>query len=168
MGLHLDTIKDLQKLLKQLKLEVKSIEELAGLLAKLNAGEDPIKAHQRLAWRHIAAVGKIACIVAGICSFYGIIIPSAMMQHSGGNPIVITLGILGILWGGAGMVTLISARMTLSALRSNPAANPTRPPAGSESVGGPNSAALSNATSARSATDIINDITRVTASRNLS
>jgi hypothetical protein len=162
MGLHIDTLKDLRNFLKQSKLEVKSIEELLALLARINAGEDPIKAHQRLAWRHIVSVGKTACIVAGICSFYGMVVPSATMQHSGGNPIAITLGILGILWGGALAITVVIARSTLTALKHQPA----KPPGGSEAVGGPNSADGPNATAARSNTDITNDRTRVAASRN--
>jgi hypothetical protein len=159
MGLHIDTSSDLRKLLKQLKLEVRSLDELRVLLANINADEDPTRAHQRLAWRHIASVSKVACIVAGVCSFYATIIPSAMMQHHGGDATGITLGILGILWGGAVGVTLIAAVATLAALRSQPA-NRSRPRQGAESVGSP------NATTGNSVTDITIEPTRIAASRN--
>ncbi len=165
MGLRIDTLSDLKKLLKQLKLEVKSLDELQALLAKINADEDPIKAHQRLAWRHITGVGKIACIAAGICSFYATMIPSAIMQHRGGDATGMTLGILGILWGGAIVVTLIAAAAILFALRSQ-LANRIKPPQGAESVGGPSATAGPDATSIRPTTDIKSEPTRFAASRN--
>ncbi len=169
MGLHIDTLKDLQKLLKQLKLEVKSLDELQGLLARINANDDPDAARERAAWRLIGLVAKLSFITAGILSFYGTIIPSAMARELGSNTAaVLTLWILGILWGGATLATVLTAYLSLSSVRALRAGKKSSPPGGTEAVGGANSAAGPGATPNDSITAILNDRTRVSAPRKVS
>src|SRR5262245_57660082 len=70
VSLHIDSLKDLQQLLKSCQLQIRSVEELEGLLARVNASYDPDEARVRAARRLGSLVPGLGAGAAFLTSFY--------------------------------------------------------------------------------------------------
>jgi hypothetical protein len=129
--MEIDSIRDLQRLLKTCRLTVGSVEELEGVLARIKAGYDPDAARVRAARRIGATVPVVGAVMAFLTSFY--LVPISLvspLDHSVGvwPRVVACLGGLGIVWGLWAVVSLVAVLRSFSILRSRPSEEHFAPP----------------------------------------
>ena len=112
MSVQIESIDELKALVKRLGIKVESVEQLRDLLTTVNSQYDPEAARIRalkLTGVITAAVGLGA---AGMVSFFLV----APKKDSDGID-ALTIAALGIIWGVAGLVTLITQFFTTWGLR---------------------------------------------------
>jgi hypothetical protein len=135
MGLEINDVNDLQKLLASVNLKVQSIEELKGLLAVVQGPTDPETARLKTIKQIGYHVPAIMAAAAGCVSFF-LCIFSAV--PTGGLGPVALLGGLGVMWGAVALVSVpavLSAMILLARLKIEPAAPRDRPPAAASGLG---------------------------------
>jgi hypothetical protein len=124
MGLEINDINDLQKLLKRIDLKVQSIEELKALLAVVQQPRDPVTAQvetiKKIGHEVPTAVACTGGVVSFLLVFFG----------SGFGPVAM-VGALAIIWGAVALIcvpAILSSMILLGRLQATPAARRDSPP----------------------------------------
>jgi hypothetical protein len=120
--MEIDSVRDLQKLLKACGLTVGSVAELEGLLARIRAGYDPDAARVRAARRIGTLVPGVGAVMAFLTSFYLVPISLVAPDREMGvwARVAACLGGLGIIWGLWAAVSLVAVIRTSALLRGRP------------------------------------------------
>src|SRR5262245_60035005 len=107
MSLPIESVEELKNLLKASKLSLDSVEEMKDLIVSINANYNPDAARIRAAKLVGVVVPSVALGAAGLLSFS--VLPLAKQNlHPG-----ILVAMLGILWGVAGVVSIVAVACSL-------------------------------------------------------
>jgi hypothetical protein len=117
MSLQIETVDELKGLLKASGQKVGSLEELKALVAEINANYNPDAARIRVAKLVGTIVPGTALGAAAAISFFVVAEGRRMADWQ-------VIAALGILWGVAGIVSLIAAGLSLAFLWRRPSAMP--------------------------------------------
>src|SRR5262245_36749577 len=122
MSLQIESVEELKNLLKASKLSLNNVEEMKDLIVSINASYNPDAARVRVAKLLGVVVPAVAFGVAGGVSFF--VVPTLRDLPAG-----LLVAILGILWGVAGLVSLVTVSCSLAflCLRRPPQAPPVAP-----------------------------------------
>jgi hypothetical protein len=116
MSLHVESVEELQQLIKKLGIKVNSVDELRSLMATINACYDPDVARNRAA-RLVGIV--VPCVALGVAGLVSIVLAGTLGTPRGHAPADATLLLvaLGIVWGVAGLTSAVAAVGSLLFLR---------------------------------------------------
>jgi hypothetical protein len=128
-----ETLRETAALIRQLGLQVRDVAELRAVMKQLQPVLNPEAGRARSAVIACSVVAIVSFVTAAVASFFAFLMASTIDAGDPYRP-GYWLGALGIIWGVAGLVTLVAFTACFGGPPPTPGQQPTAPPAAESST----------------------------------